>query len=441
MRSVLDDIQNGTNIADAAKQRSSALNVPDDSPEESAQAKEMPSETVNDGDQVPFAAQNVSRSATGPEIVQPEIKPTAKKPLTYGDIFRELNPDPIPSEEDLKKEQKREKTRALISALGDGISAISNLYSTTKGAVPVPATPTLSERNTARYNEIVNRRLKKADERKQALTNSMLMDKQQDYRAGRDKVEDQHYSDNLDYRNKKQDLAQAQYLADLNYKNLNLSLNKEKYDNQHEETKRHNQATEGIGKAKLGLEGQRVAIADRNEKRLEQKKLETEKKVNKVRVYDVDGSVKSVSTDLMSDKEYFGYARNALMLDGVLPLGSSLNDVYKILKDPSKTNKSKKLQELRSKAAPNVFIDKHQKKESVSTSPVMTAQPAEAQQPKSTQPTQPKITITESDKNAIQQAINQGKNDKEKAQSVMKTLRARGYSREQSVQILKNLMQ
>ena len=165
MRSVLDDIKNGTNKPEAAQQGSSGLNIPANTSEDSAEQKEMPIETAKPVLNVPEVAI--------PSTI-PGSQPQVKKPLTYGEIFRELNPDPIPNEEDLKKEQKRERTRALISALGDGISAISNLYSTTKGAVPVPTTPTLSERNTARYNDIVNRRLKKAEERKQGLTNSMF---------------------------------------------------------------------------------------------------------------------------------------------------------------------------------------------------------------------------------------------------------------------------
>lgn len=424
--SVLDDIKNGTKPA-TEEQSSSGLNIPANTSGESAQSKEMPIEAAKPVLNVPEVAI--------PSTI-PVSKPDVNKPLTYEDIFRELNPDPIPSEDDLKKEQKREKTRAIISALGDGISAISNLYSTTKGAVPVPATPTLSERNTARYNEIVNRRLKKADERKQALTNSMFMDKQQDYRVGRDKVEDQHYSDNLYYRNKQQDLAQAQYLADMNYKNLNLSLNKEKYDNQHEETKRHNQATEGIGKAKLGLEGQRVAIADRNEKRLESQYGAGGSRANKVRVVNADGKFANVDADLMSKADYWNYAKNALVQDGLLPKHSKVSDVQKFLSSPAAYEKSPKLRELREKVGTKIFQQSSAPKAPVSTAPV----PRVAQPAKAATTSAPFNTSVKTSREVLNKAYESAANHEEGLKSIAKLLYKEGHTKAETAAIIKNIL-
>lgn len=57
-----------------------------------------------------------------------------EKTSTYRSMYEYLNPNPQPSEEDLEKERKKEKRQKLFSAIGDGISALSNLYFTTQYA-------------------------------------------------------------------------------------------------------------------------------------------------------------------------------------------------------------------------------------------------------------------------------------------------------------------
>ncbi|MFR9602891.1 MAG: hypothetical protein SNG02_03355, partial [Rikenellaceae bacterium] len=52
----------------------------------------------------------------------------------YADLYKSLNPDPTPTQEQLDKEKKKQKRDKIIAAIGDGISAFSNLYFTTQGA-------------------------------------------------------------------------------------------------------------------------------------------------------------------------------------------------------------------------------------------------------------------------------------------------------------------
>lgn len=58
-----------------------------------------------------------------------------KRPgLTYTEMWQRLNPYTPPTPEEVEAERKKEKRQKLFAALGDGISALSNLYFTTKGA-------------------------------------------------------------------------------------------------------------------------------------------------------------------------------------------------------------------------------------------------------------------------------------------------------------------
>lgn len=57
---------------------------------------------------------------------------TAPKKLTYTEMFQRMYKPLTP--EELEKERKRQKREAILAAIGDGISAMSNLYFTTQYA-------------------------------------------------------------------------------------------------------------------------------------------------------------------------------------------------------------------------------------------------------------------------------------------------------------------
>lgn len=58
----------------------------------------------------------------------------AKEKKSYLEMYKEMNPYKPPTEEDLEKERKKQKRQAIFAAIGDGISALSNLYFTTQYA-------------------------------------------------------------------------------------------------------------------------------------------------------------------------------------------------------------------------------------------------------------------------------------------------------------------
>ncbi|MBR5835224.1 MAG: hypothetical protein IKY66_03575 [Bacteroidales bacterium] len=67
---------------------------------------------------------------------QAETATTTAEPkrLTYVEMMQQMNPYKPPTEEELEKERKKRKTASIVAAIGDGISAMSNLYFTTQGA-------------------------------------------------------------------------------------------------------------------------------------------------------------------------------------------------------------------------------------------------------------------------------------------------------------------
>jgi hypothetical protein len=82
------------------------------------------------------------------QAVQPapaqQEEPQQPKRLSYEEMFRQLNPYKPPTQEELEKERKKQRREQIFAAIGDGISALSNLYFTTQYAPNM-----YSGRNTA----------------------------------------------------------------------------------------------------------------------------------------------------------------------------------------------------------------------------------------------------------------------------------------------------
>ena len=68
-----------------------------------------------------------------PIVKKEEPKPQPKQ-LSYADMYKILNPELNETAEQRANREKKERTKARIAALGDGLRALSNIYFATKGA-------------------------------------------------------------------------------------------------------------------------------------------------------------------------------------------------------------------------------------------------------------------------------------------------------------------
>lgn len=82
------------------------------------------------------------QEGTAVQSPTPQVQPSRR--LTYVEMFRQLNPYKPPTQEELEKERKKQRREQIFAAIGDGISALSNLYFTTQYAPNM-----YSGRNTA----------------------------------------------------------------------------------------------------------------------------------------------------------------------------------------------------------------------------------------------------------------------------------------------------
>ncbi|ERJ80080.1 hypothetical protein J5A56_00695 [Prevotella melaninogenica] len=83
---------------------------------------------------VPLAPSIEQSVAAKGEDNETPVKAATPKRMSYVDMFAKLSPYQPPTEEELAKERKKEKREKIFAAISDGISALSNLYFTTKYA-------------------------------------------------------------------------------------------------------------------------------------------------------------------------------------------------------------------------------------------------------------------------------------------------------------------
>lgn len=102
------------------------LTPPKDAHEQAARMNQQTAEGMLNGS-IPTDKPSV------PIVKKEEQKPQPKQ-LSYADMYKILNPEREETAEQKANREKKERTKARIAALGDGLRALSNIYFSTKGA-------------------------------------------------------------------------------------------------------------------------------------------------------------------------------------------------------------------------------------------------------------------------------------------------------------------
>lgn len=121
---------------DAAGKKVDQMNAatPTDDAMKAARDKTIATQqAIANGVDVNQSAPNDEEDKPSVPIVKKEPKPQPKQ-LSYADMYKMLNPDVTETAEQKANREKKERTKARIAALGDGLRALSNIYFATKGA-------------------------------------------------------------------------------------------------------------------------------------------------------------------------------------------------------------------------------------------------------------------------------------------------------------------
>ena len=146
--------------------------------------------------------------------------------LSYEDLYKRLNPYIPPTEDELKKERKKQKRAKIIAAIGDGVTALANLYFASQYAPSMyDGKNTLSTANKVRYDKL----LKDRQEKNAAYYNGLMRARQADAenahrdrswqrQLGLDKEARDRYKDSITHRNERERIADERYTSEQEYR-------------------------------------------------------------------------------------------------------------------------------------------------------------------------------------------------------------------------------
>lgn len=180
--------------------------------------------------------------------------------MSYTDMFTKLNPYQPPTQEELANERKKEKREKVFSAISDGISALSNLYFTTKYA------PNMYRHENSQSAKTENKweklRANRDAQQNAYIRNLMAARQADDERKDKDRAWMRQLS--IDLYNKGKDAAEFQYKKDRdNVKDDQWQKEYDQRDSQFEKNMDHKERdlAEKVrsNKANEGLQGAKVA--------------------------------------------------------------------------------------------------------------------------------------------------------------------------------------
>lgn len=180
-------------------------------------------------------------------IVKKEEPEPQPKQLSYADMYKILNPELNETAEQRANREKKERTKARIAALGDGLRALSNIYFATKGAKVVhnPESDITKEvnkrkayidaqmeKNRASWLAGYQRALALDEE---ARNNDLTLEEQIRYHNmlnENNKIKAEQGQQRIDQGNRRLDLSKIKYTNDAEYKDNQLKIKKMLADGQ-----------------------------------------------------------------------------------------------------------------------------------------------------------------------------------------------------------------
>jgi len=151
-----------------------------DAPSVSSPAKGTQKWTEQQAAAAPAVTGSQSETVAVPPAKQADVNGGS---LSYTELYKKLNPYTPPTAEELEKEKKKQKRDQIFAAIGDGISALSNLFFTTQYAPNMyTGKNTMSERTKVRYDKLMKEREGKEKEYYEGLMKAKIADEEGDDR-------------------------------------------------------------------------------------------------------------------------------------------------------------------------------------------------------------------------------------------------------------------
>lgn len=208
---------------------------------------------------------NIEQSVAAKEDKITPVKTATPTRMSYTDMFTKLSPYQPPTQEELANERKKEKREKIFSAISDGISALSNLYFTTKYA------PNMYRHENSQSAKTENKweklRANRDAQQNAYIRNLMAANQADDERKDKDRNWMRQLG--IDLYNKQKDAAEIQYKKDRdNVKDDQWQKDHDQRGSQFAQGMEYKgkvlAETERAHKASEGLKGAQIAEAGRH---------------------------------------------------------------------------------------------------------------------------------------------------------------------------------
>lgn len=181
-----------------------------------------------------------------PIVKKEESKPQPKQ-LSYADMYKILNPEHQETEEQRANREKKERTKARIAALGDGLRALANIFFATNGAKVVhnpesDMTKAVNkrkaymdeqrEKNRALWLAGYQRALALDEEKRKNNQTLAELVRYHDMQNEINNVKNDQGQQRIDQGNRRLELSELKYTNDAEYKDNQLKIKKMLADGQ-----------------------------------------------------------------------------------------------------------------------------------------------------------------------------------------------------------------
>lgn len=244
---------------------------------------QKPAEPVN---AAPVATNTVQGDATRAQqtdeqgaAAQPAQAEQGGKQLSYVDMFQKLSGYKPPTEEEVAAEKKKQRRKAIFSAIGDGVSALANLYFVGQhGALNAyDGKSNMTDKLKAQWDKEDKERQAKTEKYLSGYMNAQKMDddnakdaRNWAHQLEREKVSDKRADDQFQFQKdraakqddqwqKTFDNNNEHWNKDFDFKKERAAKQDEQWDKQFRESVRQFNVTSSQNAQRLKMEGQRLA--------------------------------------------------------------------------------------------------------------------------------------------------------------------------------------
>lgn len=214
-----------------------------------------------------------TKTTTTTTTTAPKTETTAtdggggEKKLSYVEMYQKMNPYTPPTPEEVEKEKRKQKQQKIFAAIGDAISAMSNIYFTSHYSPNAwDANNSMSKKTRERWDKLNKERQENQRTYMDGYLRAMAMDdeKARDDRnwrhtLEREEITDKRYEDEIQHRDKREGIEDKRYDDNIEHRNQREAVEDDHWQRSFAEGQRQFNVTSAQNQQRINIESKRLA--------------------------------------------------------------------------------------------------------------------------------------------------------------------------------------